>query len=205
MASKCFTNCRARSGATTSRARSTTPRGCRPRAMQPSSTTPIIRISAKPKRRRRSSFLPSPPGLLGGPVASLERGDPGAALRRLEAGEHPHLAGDQKSQRINGVPDPSDIGDDRDPLPLGNVLDPDPEVFPGGAREAATDLVIEPHFVVPLERAFHRRLEDLVAVAVGDAALGDDPHDIVREPIDNLDHRFAPLRTSRYGRELPAA
>src|SRR5438105_4071152 len=120
------------------------------------------------------------------------RGNPGAALWRLEAGEHPHLAGDQKAQRVHRVPDPTDIGDDRNPLPLGDVLDPDPEVFPGCAGEAAANLVIEPHFVVPLQRAFHRRFEDFVAIAVGDPALGDDPHDIVREPIDNLNHRFAP-------------
>src|SRR5438105_6425160 len=132
------------------------------------------------------------------------RGDPGATFRRLEAGEHPDLAGDQKAQRVDRMPDPADLGDARDPLPLGDVLDPDPEVFPGRAGEAAADLVVEPHFVVPLERALHRRLEDGVAIVVGDPALGDDAHDIVRETLDNLDHRFAPLRTSRYGRELPA-
>src|SRR5437870_973729 len=121
------------------------------------------------------------------------RGDPGAALQRLEAGEHSHVAGDQKAQRIHGVPDPADIGDDRDPLPLGDLLDPDPEIFPGGAGESAADLVIKPDLVVPLQRVLHRRLEDLVAIFVGDAALGDDSYNIVREPLDNLDHRFAPL------------
>ena len=89
------------------------------------------------------------------------------------------------------MPDPADIRDDRDPLPLGDMLDPDPEIFPGGAREPGTDLVIEPDLIV-FQRILHDRPEDVRAFFIGDASLGDDTDDVVREVLDNLDHQFAP-------------
>jgi hypothetical protein len=73
-------------------------------------------------------------------------------LIRLTGREHPYLTRDQKTQRVAGVPDPADVGDDGDALPLRDVFDPDAEVFPRCAGEAATDLVIEPDLVVPLQR-----------------------------------------------------
>src|ERR1700732_5178857 len=132
-----------------------------------------------------------------GAAASLMRGDPGAAFRRLEAGEHAYIAGDQKPQGVDRMPDPADIGHDRHPLPLRNVLKPDPEVFPRGAGEAAADLVIEPDLVVPLQRAFHQWFQNLVAVFVGHPPLGDDPHDVIREPLDKLNHRSLLWSASR--------
>src|SRR3954469_14368032 len=61
MGSRFSTNCRARSGGTTSRARSISWRICRPRARRRSPTTRDTRISARPKRRPRTSLLlPSP-------------------------------------------------------------------------------------------------------------------------------------------------
>src|SRR5262249_13194829 len=55
--------------------------------------------------------------------------------------------------------------------------------------EAAADLVIEPDLLVPLQRSLHQRLQDLVAVLIRDPPLGDDRYDIVREPLDKLNHR----------------
>src|SRR5262249_47677127 len=82
-----------------------------------------------------------------------------------------------------------DIGDDRYPFPLRDRLQADPEILPSGAGEAAADLVIEPDLLVPLQRSLHQRLQDLVAVLIRDPPLGDDRYDIVREPLDKLDHR----------------
>src|SRR5436305_4651049 len=63
MASRFSTNCRARSGATTSRARSISSRISRPKARRRSPTTPNTRISGKPKRRPRTScYYPLPLG-----------------------------------------------------------------------------------------------------------------------------------------------
>ena len=80
--------------------------------------------------------------------------DLGTPVIRLMGREHPYLTGDQKTQRVDGVPDPADVGDDGDALPLREVFDADAEVFPRCAGEAATDLVIEPDLVVPLIASF---------------------------------------------------
>src|SRR6266851_4008519 len=121
----------------------------------------------------------------------LARPYPGQALRGRKPREDPDLAGHQKAQRVDRMPDPPDIGDDRDPLPLGNVFDADPEIFPGGAREAGADLVIQPDLIV-FQRILHDRLENPFAILIGDAALGDDAHHVTGEMFDNLDHRFTP-------------
>src|SRR5438128_9262862 len=127
----------------------------------------------------------------GGPEIFLGRPYPGQAFRGLKRREYSDLTGHQKAQRVDRVPDPADIRDDRDPLPLGDMLDPDPEIFPGGAREAGADLVIEPDLIV-FQRILHDRPEDVRAFFIGDASLGDDTDDVVREVLDNLDHQFSP-------------
>src|SRR5262249_35073667 len=115
--------------------------------------------------------------------------DPGAALISLIGRKHAHLAWEDEAQRIHRVPQPADIGDDGHPFPLRKRFQTDPEILPSGTRKATADLIIEPDLLVPLKRGLHQRLQDLVAVLVGDPPLSEDPHDIVREPLDNLDHR----------------
>ena len=108
--------------------------------------------------------------------------DLGTPLIRLMGREHPYLTGDQKTQCVDGVPDRANVGDDGDALPLREVFDADAEDFPRCAGEAATDRVIEPDLVVPLQRGLHQRFHNLVAVLIGDPPRGDTPHDIVRSP-----------------------
>src|SRR6266478_8741041 len=110
--------------------------------------------------------------------------------------EHPYLTGDQKTQRVYGVPDPADVGDDGDALPLREVFDADAEVFPRCAGEAATELVIEPDLVVPLQRGLHQRFHNLVAVLIGDPPLGDTPQDIRSPSIFGI-LRSNPLNRTR--------
>src|SRR5258708_3366236 len=50
---------------------------------------------------------------------------------------------------------------------------------------------------VPIQRGFHQGFENLVAIGVGDSPFRNNPHDIVREPLDNLDHRSLLCSTSR--------
>src|SRR5690348_11438322 len=66
----------------------------------------------------------------------IGRGDPGAALLRVEAGEDTDLAGDQKAQRIDRLPDPPGIGYHRDALQLPRVVDANVEVVPSGAGKS---------------------------------------------------------------------
>ena len=93
-----------------------------------------------------------------GRLDAERRGDPGAAFLGFQHREDAHLAGEQKTQRVDRVPHPAGIGDDGDPLPLRQVVDRDVEIIPAGARKARTDLVIQPDLAVPLQRALHRRL-----------------------------------------------
>src|SRR5262249_51769704 len=80
-------------------------------------------------------------------------------------------------------------GDDRHPFPLRHGVDADPEILPGRAGKATADFVIEPDLFVPLQRLLQQGFQDLIALVIGDPPLGDDRYDIVREPLDNLDHR----------------
>src|SRR5204863_6588668 len=79
------------------------------------------------------------------------RCDPGATLRRLGRREHLYLAGYQKAKRFYRVSDPTDISDNCDPLAWRNILDPDVEIVPRGARKSRIELVVEPNIVVPFE------------------------------------------------------
>src|SRR3954468_10402507 len=115
---------------------------------------------------------------------------------RFVRGEHTYLPRYQKPKRVHRVSDPADIGHHCHALPRRNVVDADTQVLPGGAWETAADLVIEADLVMPLQRALHQRFEYLVAVLIGDAAFRDDSHDIVREPLDNFDHRSLLQRTT---------
>jgi hypothetical protein len=46
---------------------------------------------------------------------------------------------------------PAGVGDDRNALPLRQVIDRNLEIVPSGARKAAADFVIEAQPVVPLQ------------------------------------------------------
>src|SRR5690348_5857673 len=80
--------------------------------------------SARRVKTERTGFAPRRCGenakAFSGPL-QLMRGDPGAAFRCLKTGEHTYIAGDQKTQCVDHVPDPADIGDDRHPLSLRDV------------------------------------------------------------------------------------
>ena len=60
--------------------------------------------------------------------------DPGTGLRRLIVRKHANPARHQESKSVDRVVDPFDIRDNRRPLPSGEVLNSDFEIFPRGAR-----------------------------------------------------------------------
>ena len=68
-----------------------------------------------------------------GRLGAERRGDPGAALLGFQHREDTHFAGEQKTQRIHGVPHPTGVGHDRDAFPLRQVVDRDIEIVPSGA------------------------------------------------------------------------
>jgi hypothetical protein len=93
------------------------------------------------------------------------------------------------------MPNPAGIGDNRDAFPLRQMIDREVEVVPSGAGKARSDLVIQADLGVPLQRALHRRLEDIVAFLVGDPPLGDDADDVVGQFLNHFDHRGIPPTT----------
>jgi hypothetical protein len=125
-------------------------------------------------------------------MSGAGRGDPGPTLLRVEAGEDTHLAGDQKAQRVDRLPNPPGIRHDGDALQSPRVVDADVEIIPSGARETRTDFVIQPDLAVPLERCLHRRPQHAVALFVSDPSGRDDTDDVVGQLFDDLDHE-APL------------
>src|SRR5215472_4090277 len=74
-------------------------------------------------------------------------GDPDAAFDGLQGWEHADLAGDQKPQRLDGEPHPSDVGDDRHPFALPRALAAEIEFIPGRAGKARAENVIEADLV----------------------------------------------------------
>ena len=85
-------------------------------------------------------------------------GDPGAAFLGFQHREYAHLAGEQKTQRVDRVPHPAGVGDDCDALPLRQVVDRDIEIIPPCTRKARPDFVVQADLAVPLQRALHGRL-----------------------------------------------
>ena len=78
-------DCRAKCGATTSRAPSTSPRACRPKAPKPSSTTPTTPIS---RRRRRRNSRDQPLSRTAGEGG--ERSEPGEGAAHTALTPPPH-------------------------------------------------------------------------------------------------------------------
>jgi hypothetical protein len=127
-------------------------------------------------------------------LIGLVPGDPGAAFFGFEGGKDAHFARDQKAQRVDRLPHPAGIGHHRDPLPLRQMVDRDVEILPAGAGKTRADLVIKPDLAVPPERALHRRPQHGVAFLVGDTAACDDADHVVRQFVDEFDHRGPPFR-----------
>jgi hypothetical protein len=117
------------------------------------------------------------------------RSDPGPSLLRLQRREYPHLAGQKKTQRIDGLAHPRGIGHDRDALPLREMVDRDVEIVPASTGKPRADLVIQPQLAVPLQRPLHRRPQNIVAFLVGNPAAGKNADDVVGQLFDNLDRR----------------
>jgi hypothetical protein len=90
------------------------------------------------------------------------------------------------------MPDPPGIGHNGDSFPLRQVVDGDIEIAPPGTGKPGSDLVIQPDLVVPLERGFHRRPQDIVALFVGDPPCRDDTDNVIGQLLDDFDHE-APL------------
>src|SRR5437762_2544049 len=103
---------------------------------------PAIRRAPKSCNRRSTAFCASATTSACGPPSHrseinrplLARPDPGQTVPCMRGREDPDLAAEQEPQRLHGVPDPADIGDDRDPLPLRHAVDAEPQVIPPGAR-----------------------------------------------------------------------
>jgi hypothetical protein len=72
------------------------------------------------------------------------------------------------------------------------MVDGDVEITPSGAGKPGTYLVIQAELAVPFERELHRRPQDSVALFVGDPAARDDADDVVRQLLDQLEHRVIP-------------
>src|SRR4029077_1500672 len=104
--------------------------------------------------------------------------DPGATLRRLIGREHPYLARYQEAQGLDGQPDPSDIGDDRDPFAPRGMLDAEVEIVPRRTRKSATQLIVKPNLIVPFERLLHGRHQHVAAVFHRYPSLDGDAHNL---------------------------
>ena len=63
-------------------------------------------------------------------VRSGQGGDPGETLFRLIGCEYPYFARYQKPNGLYGEPDPTDIGDDRDPLAPRKIVEPKVKIIP---------------------------------------------------------------------------
>jgi hypothetical protein len=120
------------------------------------------------------------------------RGDPGKTLFRLDAREYPYLARYQKANRFDGKPDPTDIGDDRDPLAARDMLKSEVEIVPRGTRKSRVELVIEPDLVVPFPGLLDRRHQDVAAVLHRHSSAGNDADNVLGKTFDEFEHWLLP-------------
>jgi hypothetical protein len=110
----------------------------------------------------------------------------------LNGREHPYLAGYQEANRLYGEPDPTDIGDDRDPFATRRMLQAEVQIVPRRSRKSRVELVIEPDLLVPFEGFLDRRHQYVAAVLHRDLSAGSDADNILGKALDEFEHRLLP-------------
>ena len=110
----------------------------------------------------------------------------------MDAGKHSYLARYQKANRFDGKPDPTDIGDDRDPLAARSMLQTEVEIVPRGTRKSRVELVIETDLVVPFKGFLDGRHQDIVTVLHRHSSTSSDADDILGKAFDQFEHRLLP-------------
>ena len=161
-------------------------------------------VSCKPCRRRRRGWPPHSPRWgqtcfgrfrnIGIRARTGTRRDPSETLFGLDAGKHPYFAWYQKAHRFYGKPDPTDIGDDRDPLAARGMLQPEVEIVPRGTRKSRVELVIEPDLVVAFPGLLDRRHQDVVAVLHRHSSRCNDADNVLGKALDEFEHRLVPRK-----------
>lgn len=58
----------------------------------------------------------------------LRRFNPGEAVAGFGGGEDANFAAEEKPQRFHRLPNPADVGDNRDPLPIRDAIDTDLQI-----------------------------------------------------------------------------
>ena len=127
---------------TQSRRLSQVSRDRRPQLLRVSGMQAFLLASRPGCSHSLASGLPQPGALhshsargLGIGARSAPRRDPGARLLRFERRKHADLARDQKADRLDRQSDPGDVGDDRDALATGSMLNAEVEIVPARARK----------------------------------------------------------------------
>src|SRR6267143_1703701 len=126
-----------------------TPSPLRNAALQPVPRHPLDDLIAVRGRVRRDRGK----RLRAGAEASAFAGDSGVAVIQARpsgarAVANTSISPGIKAKRFHRVSDPTDISYNCNPLARRNILDPDAEIVPRGARKSRIELVVEPNVVV---------------------------------------------------------